>query len=87
MKHDEKLKSAKERQKHEKRKMVFDQITRNIKDGKKILKTAKETLGEEDPVYERLESIIHAYENAYASIKSYIERGKIIEKFEPELME
>ena len=77
---------ARERQKHEKRKVVFDQITKNIKDAKRILKTARDALGEEDPVYERLKLIIHAYENGYASIQSYIERGKIIEKFEPESM-
>ena len=75
---------AKERIKHEKRKLVFDRMTNHIKAGKKILKMAKESLGEEDQVYTRFESMISTYENVYASIKSYIEKGRIIEEFKSE---
>jgi hypothetical protein len=75
---------AKERIKHERRKVVFDQITKHIRAGKKMLTMAKESLGEEDQVYSRFESAISVYENVYANIKSYIERGKIIEEFKSE---
>ena len=64
--------------------LVFDRMTNHIKAGKKILKMAKESLGEEDQVYTRFESMISTYENVYASIKSYIEKGRIIEEFKSE---
>ena len=45
---------------------------------------AREMLGEDDPVYERLESAIKTYETAYESIKSFFDRGKTIEAFDIE---
>jgi hypothetical protein len=78
---------AKERKKHENRKKVYDTITKHIREGEKILAKAKESLGQDDPVYDRLESAINTYENAYESIKSFIDRGKIIEEFDIESME
>jgi hypothetical protein len=72
---------AKERIKYEKRKLVFNQMTKHIKAGKKILKMAQESLGEEDQIYSRFESVIRTYENVYATVKSYIDKGKNIERF------
>jgi hypothetical protein len=77
---------AKERQKHENRKKVLDAITKHLRQGEEILSKAKKSLGEDDPVYDRLESIINTYDNAYESIRSFLERGKIIEAFDIESM-
>jgi hypothetical protein len=57
-----------------------------VREGKRILAKAKESLDENDPVYERLESAMNTYENAYEIIKSFIVRGKIIEAFDIESM-
>jgi hypothetical protein len=73
---------AKERKKHENRKKVFEAITNHLREGKSILAKAKESLGDDDPVYDRFESAINTYENAYESIQSFIARGKIIESFD-----
>ena len=78
---------AKERKKHEGRKGLFDEISEHLQEGEKILAKTKESLGEDDPVYDRLESAINTYENAYERIKSFIARGKIIEAFDIESME
>ena len=78
---------ANERKKHENRKKVFDAITKHIREGEMILAKAEESLGVDDPVYDRLKSAINTYENAYESIKSFIDRGKIIEAFDIESME
>jgi hypothetical protein len=63
---------------------VFDAITKHIREGEKIMPKAREILGEDDPVYERLESAIKTYETAYESIKSFFHKGKTIEAFDIE---
>ncbi len=63
---------------------MFDAITKHIREGEKIMPKAREMLGEDDPVYERLESAIKTYETAYESIKSFFDKGKTIEAFDIE---
>jgi len=75
---------AREREKHEKRKAVLVDIERHLKTGEKILKQIESELGNEDPMYHKFETAMTVHENAYNSIKSFIEKGKIIEDFEPE---
>ncbi|MFH2219837.1 MAG: hypothetical protein ABII68_09260 [Pseudomonadota bacterium] len=77
---------AREREKHEKRKALLYQIEEHFKTGEKLLKKTKNALGDEDPIYTKLESAMTVYENAYNSIESFIEKGKIIEDFDPEAL-
>jgi len=41
----------------------------------------------EDPVCQKLETVMAVYENAYGNIESFVERSKIIENFEPDTLE
>jgi len=75
---------VKEREKHEKRKEMLAEISRHIEEGEQLLKKAKGLLGIEDTIYQRLESVMTVYENAYHHIESFIEKGKIIEEFHPD---
>jgi hypothetical protein len=77
---------AKEREKHEKRKAVLGEIEEHFKTGEKLLKKIKDALGDEDPIYYKLETVMAVYENTYNSIESFIEKGKIIEDFDPEVL-
>lgn len=77
----------KEREKHIKRKQVLDDITRHFKAGEMLLKKAADRLGDEDPVFHKLETVMAAYKNAYGNIRSFIEKGNIIEDFDPEALE
>jgi hypothetical protein len=72
---------AKEREKHRLREEVFGDMTQYINEGEKILRKARELLGEEDPVYNRLETAITVLFNAYHDIQSFVEKGKVIEAF------
>ncbi len=72
---------AKEREKHRLREEVFGDMTQYINEGEKILRKAKGLLGEEDPVYSRLETAITGLFNAYHDIQSFVEKGKGIEAF------
>ena len=78
---------AKERKKHEKRKEMLVEISKHFKEGKELLKKIRDLLGVEDPVYDRFETVLAVYENAYFNIESFIEKGKIIEDFQPDALE
>ena len=71
----------KEREKHLMRKEILGDLTEFLKDGEKILKKSKDSLGSGDPVYDRLRAAMVGLVNAYRHIDSYVEKGKIIEEF------
>ena len=78
---------SKEREKHEKRKEMLGSIADCLKEGKSLLYKLRNVLGVEDRVCQKLETVMVVYENAYANIESFVERSKIIEKFDPETLE
>ncbi len=75
-----------EQDKHEKRKAAFAKITRHFNQGVRMLEEMEQALGEGDPVHARFESAMAYYQNAYDTIASYMEKGKIIEDFSPDMM-
>jgi len=75
---------AKEREKHEKRKKMLNEIARHLEEGERLLNKTKEIFGKEDTIVQKLESVMTVYDNAYHHIASFIEKGKIIEEFHPE---
>ena len=75
---------AKERIKHEKRKELFAEIVEHFASGQKLLSKAKEMVGTHDPVVDNLETAMMAYKNALDDILGFMERGKLIEKFQHE---
>ena len=75
---------ANERKKHEIRKELLAEISDHFAKGKKLLSKAVEMVGTDDPIADKLSTTISAYKNALDDITSFIERGKIIEKFQPE---
>jgi hypothetical protein len=78
---------AKEREKHGKRKKMLNEIAKHLEEGERLLSNAKEIFGVEDTICQKLESVMTVYENAYHHIASFIEKGKIIEEFQPEDLE
>ena len=75
---------ANERKKHEIRKELLAEMSDHFAEGKKLLSKAIEMVGTDDPIAGKLSTTISAYKNALDDITSFIERGKIIEKFQPE---
>lgn len=74
---------AREREKHDKRKKMLTEIAKHLEEGERLLNNAKETFGVEDAISQKMEAVMTVYENAYHYIASYIEKGKIIEEFQP----
>ena len=72
---------AKEREKQRLRQEVLSDMTQYLNEGEKVLREARELLGTEDPVYNRLETAFTALLNAHNDIRSFVEKGKVIEAF------
>ncbi|MBW2216846.1 MAG: hypothetical protein JRF34_06595, partial [Deltaproteobacteria bacterium] len=70
-----------EREKHRKRKEILSELTEYLEQGEEILKKSRKLLGEEDPVYNNLENAMTVTRNVQKNIKSFVERGAIIEEF------
>jgi len=75
---------ARERNKHEKTKELLTAISNHFAKGEKLLSKAEELLGMDDPIVNKLQTTMSVYKNAFADIATFIEKGKIIEKFHPE---
>ena len=75
---------AKERKKHEKRKKLLADISNHFADGEKLLSKTEKMLGVDDPIVTKLQIAMSVYKNAFNDIANFIDRGKIIEKFQPE---
>jgi len=73
---------ATERKNHEKRKELLAQISNHFERGKLLLSIAEEALDRDDPIVNKLETAMSVYKNALDDITSFIERGKMIEKFQ-----
>ena len=78
---------ASERKKHEKRKELLTDISNHFADGEKLISKAEAMLGVDDPIVTKLQIAMSVYKNALDDIANFIDRGKIIEKFHPELDE
>ena len=73
-----------ERKKHEKRKEFMAEISNHFSSGERLFAKAEETLGKDDLIVDKLKTVMAVYKNAVDDIAHYIERGKIIERFQNE---
>jgi hypothetical protein len=72
---------AQEREKHEKRKQIENQFDAFLKNGLKLLKDARERLGDEDPVVQHLTSAMTQCAGVQHSLREFIERSRCLEDF------
>ena len=76
-----------ERKKHEKRKELLTEISNHYQRGQKLLSQAEAILGKDDLIVNKLQTAMAVYKHALEDISNFIEKGKIIEKFQPEYEE
>jgi hypothetical protein len=76
---------AKEREKHEKRKAMLEEITAYLKQGEKVLQRTYQQLGEEDEVFERFQHAMSIFMKEYENIHHFVSKGDVIESFFPSL--
>lgn len=70
-----------ERVRHEKRKDVEIQIQRFLQEGLVLMNEVEETLGEDDPVFSEILTMMRGVKNCNENIGELIQRGKKIEDF------
>jgi hypothetical protein len=75
---------TRERKKHKKRKELSAAISNHFAKGEELLSKSEELLGMDDPIVNKLQTVMSVYKNAFDDITTFIEKGKIIEKFYPE---
>lgn len=73
---------SREREKHEKRKNILNEIDYFLSQGLMLLEEFKADLGEEDPATEKFKGSIEALIDARTHIEAFILKGKMIEHFE-----
>ena len=72
---------TREREKHRRRKEIVKDMNAHLENGLEILQKSKKLLGEDDPVFIKMESAIRALVNAQRDIEDFVEKGNIIEEF------
>ena len=72
---------AREREKHRFRKEILGDFGQYLGEGTKILRKSKKSLGEDDPVTDKIESALIVLMNTYDHLVSFIEKCEVIEDF------
>lgn len=72
---------AQERDRHQSRKEILKDLNRYLADGLKILQKSGKLLGEDDPVFLKLELPMKTLLNAQRNIAAFVEKGEVIEDF------
>ena len=75
---------ARERKKHEKRKELLTDISNHYSEGEKLSSKAEELLGKDDLIVNKIKAAMSVYKNVFNDITAFIEKGRIIEEFQPE---
>jgi hypothetical protein len=75
-----------EQKRHQTRKKMRNEIEAHLQTGKALLDKIKGVLGTEDPVFSRMAALMANYGNTFAAVDAFIERGKLIEDFDPEML-
>ena len=75
-----------EQKKHAARKKIMGDIARHFTDGQALLGRVYKILGHEDPLSARLDNLMGHYRNTYEGMLDFMEKGKPIEDFQPEML-
>lgn len=73
-----------EQKKYEQRKAAFSGIQQHFDQGRRLLDKMTQELGEDDPVVDKLASVMETYAGAARAIGTFLERTRSIEDFDPE---
>jgi hypothetical protein len=72
---------SKEKEKHEKRKILVEELRHYLSTGSEILEKAEEILGEADPVFEKILMMMKYVKNTCSEVEMFVKRGERMEDF------
>lgn len=75
-----------EQKKYERRKAAFAAIQRHFSQGRRLMENMMDELGQDDPVADKLVSVMETYAGAVKAIGTFLERTSGIEDFDPEAL-
>ena len=75
-----------EQKKHAARKKLMADIARHFNDGHVMLDKLERILGNEDPLFGQMETMMNQYRNTYEGLLDFMKKGKPIEAFQPEML-
>lgn len=70
-----------EKRRHEARKEILDDFSEYRFKGQQILAQARKSLGEDDPVFNKIRNAVSVGESTFRDIRAFVERGRGIEDF------
>lgn len=71
----------KEKEKHGKRKELRQDLQKYFETGAKLLERAEQELGQDDPVFQAILSMMRGVSNSSTKVDACVEKGKILEEF------
>ncbi len=71
----------KEKEKHEQRKIVVEELHHYLSKGSEILAKAEKRLGADDPVFLKILSMLRAVEHVCCDVGSFVDKGKRMDEF------
>jgi hypothetical protein len=78
---------VKEKQRHKTRKEIFGKVSGHFHAGLQLLDTIKRRLGPDDPLFSQMAAQMTQYETTVDAIEAIIEKGRVIETFDPSMLE
>lgn len=72
---------SKEKEKHEKRKILLEELRHYLSEGSEILAKAEEILGEDDPVFEKILTMMRYVKIGCSEVELFVKRGERMEGF------
>lgn len=72
---------SREKEKHEKRKALLEELQKYLVQGSELLEQADEELGQDDPVFTRILTMMRYVKNTHSEVEEFVKRGEIIEEF------
>ncbi len=71
----------KEKEKHEQRKIVVEELRHYLSKGSEILAKAEKKLGKDDPVFLKILSMLRTVEHACCDVDSFVDKGRRMDEF------
>jgi hypothetical protein len=72
---------AQERERHERRKAILSALESYLDQGEDLLVKANDLLGPDDPVCQKIDTVVSACKQALNNSQEFVEKGKSIERF------
>jgi len=72
---------SREKKRHEKRKVLLDDLRRYLAHGNALVEKSRDELSEDDPVFDKILAMMRHVKNSYLEVEDFVKRGEMMEDF------